>query len=65
VVDTRHNSVTANSAFQFDQWACFPVPTWHRVGHGAQRRGWEERRRAEHREHGEVATSAGFVYSPS
>jgi hypothetical protein len=36
--------------------ACFPVPTWHHVGHGAQRRGWEERSHAQHREHGEHRT---------
>src|SRR6266446_2177756 len=45
-----------NSAFQFDQRACFPVPTWHHAGHGAQRRGWEERSHAQHREHGEHRT---------
>ena len=28
--------------------ACFPVPTWHHGGHGAQRRGWEERSHAQH-----------------
>jgi len=45
-----------NSAFQFDRCACFPVPTWHRPGRGAQRRGWEERSHAQHREHGEHRT---------
>ncbi len=48
--------VISNSAFQFDQRACFPVPTWHRPGHGAQRRGWEERSHAQQREHGEHRT---------
>jgi hypothetical protein len=36
--------------------ACFPVPTWHHGGHGAQRRGWEERSHAQQREHGEHRT---------
>ena len=36
--------------------ACFPVPTWHYQGRGAQRRGWEERSHAQHREHGEHRT---------
>jgi hypothetical protein len=48
--------VSPNSAFQFDRLACFPVPTWHHPGHGAQRRGWEERSHAQHREHGEHRT---------
>jgi hypothetical protein len=52
----RQSAATLNSAFQFDQWACFPVPTWHHLGHGAQRRGWEERGHAQHREHGEHRT---------
>src|ERR1700676_3030171 len=30
-----------NSAFQFDQRACFPGPTWPHAGHGAQGGGWE------------------------
>ena len=29
--------------------ACFPVPTWQRPSHGAQRRGWEERSHPEPR----------------
>src|ERR1700732_4102692 len=29
-------------AFRFDRRACFPVPTWQRQSHGAQRRRWEE-----------------------
>jgi hypothetical protein len=36
--------------------ACFPVPTWRSDGRGAQRRGWEERSHAQHREHGEHRT---------
>ena len=31
-----------NPAFRFDRRACFPVPTWQRPSHGAQRRRWEE-----------------------
>ena len=31
-------NATPSSAFQFDQGACFPVPTWDHAGHGAQRR---------------------------
>ena len=48
-----------NPAFRFDRRACFPVPTWQRPSHGAQRRRWEARShpqpRAAHllREHGE------------
>src|SRR5437660_4932660 len=34
----------------------FPVPTWHHLSHGAQRRGWEERSHAQQREHGEHRT---------
>ena len=48
--------VTLNPAFRFDLRACFPVPTWHCPGHGAQRRGWEERSHAQQREHGEHRT---------
>src|SRR3954466_3459414 len=48
--------VSLNSAFRFDLRACFPVPTWHCPGRGAQRRGWEERSHAQHREHGEHRT---------
>ena len=32
----------ANPAFRFDRRACFPVPTWQRPSHGAQRRRREE-----------------------
>jgi hypothetical protein len=39
--------------------ARFPVPTWYRAGHGAQRRGWEARSHAQHREHGEHRTFPG------
>jgi hypothetical protein len=49
-------NATPSSPFQFDQGACFPVPTWDHAGHGAQRRGWEERSHAQHREHGEHRT---------
>ena len=52
----RRVSFSPNSAFQFDQRAYFPVPTWHHPGHGAQRRGWEERSHAQQREHGEHRT---------
>src|SRR5450432_3028494 len=38
-----------NRAFRFDRRACFPVPTWQRPGHGAQRRGREERSHPEPR----------------
>jgi hypothetical protein len=31
--------VGSKPAFLFDRQACFPVPTWRRPGHGAQRRG--------------------------
>ena len=49
-----------NPAFRFDRRACFPVPTWQRPSHGAQRRRWEEQSHPEPRaarpiarEHGE------------
>jgi len=50
-----------NPAFRFDRRACFPVPTWQRPSHAAQRRRWEERShpqpraaRPAAREHGEA-----------
>ncbi len=49
-----------NPAFRFDRPACFPVPTWQRPSHGAQRRRWKEQSHPEPRaarpiarEHGE------------
>jgi hypothetical protein len=43
-------------AFQFDQLACFPVPTWHHQAAARSVGGWEERSHAQHREHGEHRT---------
>ena len=59
MVDTAEpaclNRGSARPAFLFDQRACFPAPTWRCGGHGARRRGWEERShpQAPWREHGE------------
>jgi hypothetical protein len=39
----------ANPAFRFDRRTCFPVPTWQRPRHGAQRRGREEQSHPEPR----------------
>ena len=56
-----------NPAFRFDRRACFPVPTWQRPSHGAQRRRWEEQSHPEPRtarpvarEHGEAGEHRTF-----
>jgi hypothetical protein len=46
----------ANSAFRFDQGDLLSRPDLASLGRGAQRRGWEERSHAQHREHGEHRT---------
>jgi hypothetical protein len=53
---TGSSSVSVNSAFQFDQMSLLSRPDLGSLGHGAQRRGWEERSHAQHREHGEHRT---------
>jgi hypothetical protein len=56
-----------NPAFRFDRRTCFPVPTWQRPSHGAQRRRWEEQShpqprtaRPVAREHGEAGEHRTF-----
>ena len=49
-------SGSRSSAFQFDQLGLLSRPDLASPGRGAQRRGWEERSHAQHREHGEHRT---------
>jgi hypothetical protein len=46
---TRSSSLTLNSAFQFDPMSLLSRPDLGSLGHGAQRRGWEERSHAQRR----------------
>jgi hypothetical protein len=41
------SSLTPNSAFQFDPMSLLSRPDLGSLGHGAQRRGWEERSHAQ------------------
>ena len=45
----RSGGDRGQKAFRFDRRACFPVPTWRKAGHGAERRGRKERSHPEPR----------------
>ena len=45
--DTCSSSLTLNSTFQFDPMSLLSRPDLGSLGHGAQRRGWEERSHAQ------------------
>ena len=49
------------TAFRFDQRACFPVPTWQRPIHGAERRGLDREADQEERSHKQPSATRSCV----